>query len=85
MRRLPLLALLFVFTCGAAAQKPNTKQCCKLKTEQDLFDGTSTTTMSGLKYTLSMIQLTEYVADGDTIFMVSSSLTARPRFDTTPG
>jgi len=84
IQRLPLLALLLAFTCTAAAQKPNTKHCYKLKTEQDLFDGTSTTTMSGLKYTMSMVTFTEHVAEGDTTFLVAGTLLANG-YDTEPG
>ena len=74
---LSLILILTAFTITSEAQKPNTKHCYKLETETDLFDGTSHTTMSGLKYQMSMLTFHQFLnAVGDTTFMVFANITA---------
>ncbi|MDA8695880.1 hypothetical protein N9L83_02910 [Flavobacteriales bacterium] len=84
IQNLSILALTMLSTFAVAAQKPNTKHCYKLKTEEDLFDGTKTTRMGGLKYNMSMVTYTEIVAEGDTTFLVGGSL-LKQGFDTQEG
>lgn len=84
IQHLSIIALAMLSTLTVAAQKPNTKHCFKLNTETDLFDGSSTTTMGGLKYQMSMLTFHKHVAKGDTTLMVGATLTAQG-YETDPG
>ena len=73
MKRAVLTCLLAMSWILLLGQKPNTNHCHKLRTEENVIDGKKTTSMSGLKYTLSFAQFFREVDGADTTFVLMAS------------